>query len=71
MNKIKVWVKDSYLDGGTEQVMTNNGEEIYYIDHRIGSKTDGKVFNHYPDDKETPLDIELEIAGIYSEWLSK
>ena len=66
---MKVWIKNYYLDGGTQQVMTDGGD-IYYIDHRIGSPTDGKVFDHYPDEKEQPVDVTLEIVGSYTDWLA-
>ena len=66
---MKVWEKNSYLDGGTQQVMTDDGD-IYYVDHRMGSPTDGKVFNHYPDDKNAvQLDVDVDIVGTYAEWL--
>ena len=59
---MKAWVKYSYLDGGTQLVVAEN-EEVYYIDHRIGTVTDGAVFDHYPSDDQQPLDITLEIVG--------
>ncbi|MCK9458385.1 MAG: hypothetical protein M0R80_01930 [Proteobacteria bacterium] len=59
---MKAWVKNSYLDGGTVLVLAENNE-VYYIDHRIGSTTDGLVFDHYPDDGVEPLDITLEVVG--------
>lgn len=64
---MKAWIKNNYLDGGTEQVVTEDGE-IYYVDHRLGSPTDGKVFDHYPDDHGAKqLDLMLEIVG---DWRS-
>ena len=66
---MNVWVKNTYLDGGTQQVMTEDNE-IYYIDHRIGSTTDGKVFDRYPDKKDAvQLGIKINIMGTYQEWL--
>ena len=51
--------------------VTTDDEQIYYIDHRIGTSTDGVVFNHYPDEPGAQQqDIKLEIVGNYSDWIS-
>lgn len=37
-------------DGGTKVAAGSDGN-IYYIDHRIGTKTPGLVYDKYPSDK--------------------
>jgi hypothetical protein len=64
-NKIIVRVIDSYLDGGTLWVRDDKTREDYYIDRRIGSDTYGKVFDMYPGEGATMLDVELILPPVY------
>ena len=45
---------DSYRDGGTIIIQTDEGD--YCIDDRIRSKTVGKIFIGYPEDDNSNLD---------------
>jgi len=62
MKKIKVKKVDTFRDGGTA-VYTDKNSIRYYVDHRIDTKTDGIVFDRYPDDLEAQqLKVKLEIV---------
>lgn len=55
---------ESFLDGGTIEITTNQG--IFSYDHRLFSKTQGSLYIGYPKDDnsniiENSKDIELQI----------
>lgn len=49
---------DAYLDGGTIEIKTV--DKVYYIDHRLSSFTDGKIYTEYPDDNNIDKMLEWE-----------
>lgn len=46
--KIKLKYKDVLLDGGTITYTGSDGK-LYYEDHRLGTITEGKIYDGYPD----------------------
>jgi len=59
MEKIKVKYLDSFLDGGTDHYVDENGND-YYEDHRIRTLTPGVIYDRYPKDRDAKiLNIEL------------
>lgn len=50
-----------FLGGTITKVLTEDGR-IFYVDHRLKSKTRGKVFNNHPDLKSARVvDVKLDI----------
>ncbi len=49
----------SYKDGGTVELRTNRG--TFYLDKRLGTKTAGKLFDRYPEDKGAKLVTDARI----------
>lgn len=39
---------ESYLDGGTEEIIFLG--KNYFIDHRIDTDTEGRIYDAYPDE---------------------
>ena len=63
MRKIKGKEIDRFLDGGTQKILGDDGI-LYFIDHRIGTETAGKVFDRYPDHTEAKiLNVEIELLN--------
>lgn len=68
---MKIIKFDQYLDGGTTEIITNNG--IYCFDSRLGTKTKGKLYNGYPKKDNSNLindsnEIEKEIIEALKEY---
>lgn len=43
-------VVGKFRDGGTTKVLATDGKH-YWVDHRIGSKTKGQVYDRYPGEE--------------------
>jgi len=43
---MKITKFDAYKDGGTIEIRTDEGD--FFIDHRLGTTTDGEFFDQYP-----------------------
>jgi hypothetical protein len=58
MKEIKGEVIAAAGDGGTLVVLGEDGK-TYYVDGRVGSKTKGTVYDDYPSEKATILDVKI------------
>lgn len=62
---------DGYRDGGTMQIITT--DEIYCIDSRIKTKTEGIIFLGYPKDDNSNIvpnqdEIKIEIKNALEKY---
>ena len=60
---VKLTMVSAYLDGGTTVYVGDNGK-IYYQDFCLGTKTEGKFYNHYPKDVNAEMypDFDYEVV---------
>ena len=72
---MKILSYDNYLDGGTLMLKTDKG--TYYVDSRIGTKTQDEIYDKYPDDEgaeyvspEIKEEIRKCLKGYHDQYLA-
>jgi hypothetical protein len=68
--KMKIVNIDSYRDGGTLEITTENGK-TYWVDRRIRTKTLGQIYDAHPNKGillPNQLDLIAEISEAIKEW---
>ena len=68
---MKITKIESYLDGGTIEIVTT--DEIYCIDNRIRTKTKGSLFFGYPKDDNSNIapnqnEIKIEMKNTLEKY---
>ena len=75
MEEMKIISYDNFLDGGTLKLETDKG--TYFVDGRIGTKTQDEIYDAYPDDEgakiisaEIKEEIKKCLKGYHDQYLS-